>query len=421
MKKVSFLFPRKEKEMSSTPNYNIDYEDERFKEVETERDNALTEVDQQYGEMIGNTDKYYQDLINQSKENADKMAEVQNQNKNFAIEKIEQQREQYKKDYQKEQSGAYVDWQKQSNQYGAKAEQMAMQGMVGTGYQESSQTAMYVAYQNRVATAREVMAQANMNCDNGIKDAILQNNSKLAEIYANANKEQLEIALQGFQYKNDLLENQMNREMQLKQFYSNEWQNVLNQMNVENALAEEVRQANIQQAQWEKEYQQKIAEFEEQKRQFDVEIARLKAKDEEEARYKAQQLELQKQQLAEEQRQFNLQYQASKRSSGGSSGGGSYNLGNSYALQTEYYQGSYNKDCQYGTFSNGYQPNNINNTKLKNSGATFTFNTQTLSGKKQTVTQTVWTANGKYYYWEGRENRYIELKYNSKTGKFSVK
>lgn len=415
--------------MSSTPNYNINYEDEQFKKVEAERDQALSQNEQQYGTMIGNADKYYQDLIDQSKEYADKQVEIQNQNKDFAIEKIEQQREQAKKDYTREQSGAYVDWQKQSNAYGVQAEQMAQQGLVGSGYSESSNVAMFTAYQNRVATARETMAQANMNFDNGIKDAILQNNSAIAEIYANAHKEQLEISLQGFQYKNTLLETQMEKEMQLKQFYSNEWQNVLHQMNTENALAEQVRQANIQQAQWEKEYQQKMAEFEERKRQFDVEMERLRKQDEADAKYKAEQLALQKKQLEEEQRQFNLQYENSKKTATAQAryynaqakNEESYTLDNKYALTTEYYQGDYNKDCKNGTFSNGYQPNNINGTKVKNSGATYTFNTKTLSGKNQTVTQTVWMANGKYYYWEGRDNKYKELKYNSKTGKFTVK
>lgn len=423
---------------TTTPNYNINYEDEQFKKVEAERDQALNQNEQQYGEMIGNADKYYQDLIDQSKEYADQQVEIQNQNRDFAIEKIEQQREQAKKDYTREQSGAYVDWQKQSNAYGVQAEQMAQQGLVGSGYSESSNVAMFTAYQNRIATARETMAQANMNFDNGIKDAILQNNSAIAEIYANAHKEQLQISLEGLQYKNTLLENQMEREMQLKQHYSNEWQNVLHQMNTENALAEQVRQANIQQAQWEKEYQQKNAEFEERKRQFDVEMERLRKQDEADAKYKAEQLALQKKQLEEEQRQFNQQYElqkqsysiskssggsssSSKKSSSSSGSGGNYSLGNDYALQTEYYQGDYNKDCKNGTFSNGYQPNNINGTKLKKSGATYTFNTKTLSGKKQTVTQTVWMANGKYYYWEGRDNEYKELKYNSKTGTFSVK
>ena len=426
--------------MSTTPNYNINYEDEQFKKVEAERDQALNQNEQQYGEMIGNADKYYQDLIDQSKDYADKQVEIQNQNRDFAIEKIEQQREQAKKDYTREQSGAYVDWQKQSNAYGVQAEQMAQQGLVGSGYNESSNVAMFTAYQNRMATARETMAQANMNFDNGIKDAILQNNSAIAEIYANAHKEQLQISLEGFQYKNTLLENQMEREMQLKQHYSNEWQNVLQQMNTENALAEQVRQANIQQAQWEKEYQQKMAEFEERKRQFDVEMERLRKQDEADAKYKAEQLALQKKQLEEEQRQFNLQYENSKKTATAQAKyynsqskkydaeTQAYNLngnGNGTQISTQYYNGAIAENVggfgYMGKDNNGvaYQPKGVYvNGKAckvsKYNGGTlakeiFGKNFVNSSGVN-CANQNIWKAGGKYFIWNGTKNKYEEVK-----------
>ncbi len=463
---MSFLFPRKEKEMSTTPNYNINYEDEQFKKVEAERDQALNQNEQQYGAMIGNADKYYQDLIDQSKEYADKQAEIQNQNKDFAIEKIEQQREQAKKDYTREQSGAYVDWQKQSNAYGVQAEQMAQQGLVGSGYSESSQVAMFTAYQNRVATARETMAQANMNFDNGIKDAILQNNSAIAEIYANAHKEQLQISLEGFQYKNNLLENQMEKEMQLKQYYSNEWQNVLNQMNTENALAEEVRQFNenlaMQQKQlqeeirqFEQNYSLKVKEYEENIRQFNVEIERLKAQDKADAQYKAQQLELQKQQLAEEKRQFDMEYQLQKKQyevsnnnfnnsykttgSSVTTSGGTYSLnggqGSSGAnanankkQSTSGYKPLYSVGSggAFGNnastkakkdyyFSNGYQPRYIDNVKLTQATSGKTkltvgdLSDDVIKGLGVPTTQAIWQANGRCYVWNGKTKEYMYI------------
>lgn len=86
---------------------------------------------------------------------------------------------------------------------------------------------------------------------------------------------------------------------------------------------------------------------------------------------------------------------------------------NNYAVNTAYYQGSLNKDAQNGTFSNGYQPNNVNGVKLTKTGNTITFNTSTLYGQKQTVTQNIWKAGNKYYYWDGRYNKYIEC---TKTG-----
>ena len=224
------------------PNYDVNYEDERFAKVEAEEQEALTELEQTYGDIIGNTDKYYQDQIDASKDWADKQSQLQQEQTDFTIEQIEQQKGQAQKDYTKEQSGAYVDWQKQSNQYGANAEAMASSGMAGTGFSESSQVSMYNTYQNRVATARESYNQAVLNYNNAIKDARLQNNAVLAEIAANALQTQLELSLQAFQYKNTLTLELADKKLQTKEFYSNEWQKVLNQINTEHALAEEVRQ-----------------------------------------------------------------------------------------------------------------------------------------------------------------------------------
>lgn len=64
------------------------------------------------------------------------------------------------------------------------------------------------------------------------------------------------------------------------------------------------------------------------------------------------------------------------------------------------YTGTKHKDAKYGTFSNGYQPNNINGTKLVNSGMSTG-----ITGKEQTI----WKANGKYWIWRGDLNKYVEV------------
>ena len=64
------------------------------------------------------------------------------------------------------------------------------------------------------------------------------------------------------------------------------------------------------------------------------------------------------------------------------------------------YSGTKNPDAKNGTFSNGYQPNNINGKKLSKTGELCVVNG---------VTQNVWkTPDGKEWYWDGTENRYIE-------------
>jgi hypothetical protein len=224
----------------------VNYDDERFGEVENQKQQALSEVEKTYGNMIGQSDQFYQAQIDASKEWGDTQQQIQQANTDFAIEQINQQKEQAEKDYQKEQSGAYVDWQKESNRYGANAEQMAASGLTQTGYGESSQLSMYNTYQNRVAMARESYNQAVLNYDNAIKEAQLQNNAAMAEIAFRTLQTQLELGLQGFQYKNALLAEQLNAKQTVDNTYYSRYQDVLAQINQENVLAEEQRQFDIE-------------------------------------------------------------------------------------------------------------------------------------------------------------------------------
>ena len=304
-------------------NYDINYDDERFKQVESQKQEALTEVENTYSGMIDSTDKYYQDQINATKDWTNTQQQLQQEQTDFTIEQIEQQKEQANKDYTKEQAGAYTDWQKQSNKYGVNAEQMAANGLTNTGFSESSQVAMYNTYQNRVAIARESYNKAVLNYDNAIKEAQLQNNSKLAEIAYQGLQQELELALQGFQYKNQLIETQANKKLEVDNTYYNRYQDVLNQMNQENALAEEVRQYNesmqfqreqLQEEirQYEQSYALEMDKYNESIRQFNEEMARLKKKDAQEYAMEIQRIELQKQQLQQSIAEAEREYQLKK-------------------------------------------------------------------------------------------------------------
>lgn len=92
---------------------------------------------------------------------------------------------------------------------------------------------------------------------------------------------------------------------------------------------------------------------------------------------------------------------------------------NSKKVKTSYYEGNINPDTQYGTFGtldkNGvkYQPNNVGGVKLSNSGYKMSdlFDTGNIGSTGVNVdNQKVWkTANGKYYVWDGSQNKYIDL------------
>ena len=290
---------------TKAPNYNVNYDDKRFTDVEADKNAALSDVEKTYSGMVNNSDAYYQAQIDASKQWASTQQQLQQAQTDSTIEKIEQQKDQAQKDYTKEQSGAYVDWQKQSNDYGVNAEKMAAAGLQNTGYSESSQVSMYNTYQNRVASARESYNLAVLNYNNAIKDAKLQNNAVLAEIAYEALQTQLELSLQGFQYKNQLILDQANKKLEVENMYYDRYQDVLNQINTENALAEEVRQYNLN-------YDMQVKELNEQIRQFNEEIARAKANDKAELEMQKQEIQIKKDQLEEEKRQFNLQLEAQK-------------------------------------------------------------------------------------------------------------
>lgn len=290
------------------PNYTVNYEDERFKQVETDKTNEINKTNTMYNGMINQSDSYYQAQIDASKEWANTQTDLQNQQTDLAIEQINQQKDQANKDYTREQKGAYTDFQKQTNAYGANAEQMAASGLTNSGYSETSRVSMYNTYQNRYAMAKDSYNRALLNYDNGIKEARLSNSSKLAEIAYQSLQTQLQLSLEGFQYKNNLLLQQADAINKVNDTYYNRYQNVLQQINQENALAEQIRQ-----------YNEKMAE---EKRQYNETMA------------------FQKDQAKQEQKNWEKQYalsksSASRSSSGGSSGGVQLTNGNNGTQLTE--------------------------------------------------------------------------------------
>lgn len=225
------------------PNYDIDKEAIES-EVNAERDTAIKESDAAYDSIIDENNKTKDGLLSDIEANQKRQEEIANKNTEFAIEEINQNKENTRKDYIKEQSGAYKDWQKQSDPYGVNAEQRASMGMANTGYSESAQVSMYNQYQNRVATARESYVRAVQNYDNAITQARLQNSSILAEIAAEALAKSLEVSLNFASQNNAILTEKVRQRTEIDNNYYNRYLAVLDQINKENSLAESVRQHN---------------------------------------------------------------------------------------------------------------------------------------------------------------------------------
>jgi len=304
-------------------NNVVNYDDERFQQVESEKNTALNETKSAYNEMIDGSNKFYQEQIDASKDWANKQTELQQAQTDFAIEKTEQAKEQAHKDYVKEQKGAYTDYQKATNQYGANAEMLASQGLQNSGYSESTRTNMYNTYQNRYMSARESYNKAILNYDNSIKEAQLANSSVLAQIAYEALKTQLELSLQGFQYKNQLVLDKMNAVNAQEDRYYSRYQDVLQQINNENALAEQIRQYNESLAEQKRQHNESLAE---QIRQHNASL-------EEEKRQYNETMAFNKKQAEEEKARWEKEYALSKqRLNNSGSGGGSGSSGGSVTL-----------------------------------------------------------------------------------------
>lgn len=334
--------------MASTTN------DYRLTNVTNEKNSTLNDMNNKYNTMINDSNSYYQNLIDLSKNYQDKQSQIQQENTNFTIEKLEQQKEKQERDYTKEQKGAYTDYQKAIDNYGVGAEEMASNGMSNTGYSETSKMTAFNTYQNRYATARQSYNDAIMNYDNSIKEARLQNNSTLAEIAYNSLQKQLELSLEGFKYKNELIQQQFSNKMDIESLYETKYNNVLSQINTENALEEEKRQFNAQ-----------------------------------------------------------MTASSSSSSSRSSSSGSSSN-----EITTAYYSGKIpsatgNAINAYGVFSNGYQPKGIvGYGTVTKTGKTKKVTSTTLNGTTTVTKQNIWqTADGTKWIWNG-----MSLKYDKYTG-----
>jgi hypothetical protein len=183
-----------------------------------------------YDGMIAGNETLKNETLDMINANKKAQEEVINANTEFTIDQIEQQKAQAEKDYIKEQSGAYVDYQKASGKHGVNAERMAANGLTNTGYSESSHVAMYNQYQNRIAVARSSYNQAITDYNNAITSARLQNNSALAELAAQSLEQRLNAIVTFAQQGNTLLMQKADAEYKIKQTTHSNYMDVLKQI-----------------------------------------------------------------------------------------------------------------------------------------------------------------------------------------------
>ena len=73
-------------------DYTVNYEDERFAKVDADHEQRVNDVESTYAGIVGNTDQYYQAQIDATKEWEAKQSQLQQEQTDFTIEQIEQQK-----------------------------------------------------------------------------------------------------------------------------------------------------------------------------------------------------------------------------------------------------------------------------------------------------------------------------------------
>lgn len=240
--------------------YNVNYDDERFKQVENEKQSELDKYNKTYDNLINERNNFtnqQQQLVDQW-ENTQK--DIANQNLQYQKDLIEQQRNKTEKEYQNEAKASYIDYQKEVDKYGVSRENVTANGLSNSGYAESSKVDMYNTYQNRLATARKSLEDAGIEFDNAIREAQMSNNETLAQNALKALQNKLNIALEGFNYKTEQENNKLNWNNTINNNYYNRYKDVESQINYENETAEKIRQYNENMA-----YQKKQQELEQQR------------------------------------------------------------------------------------------------------------------------------------------------------------
>ena len=275
-------------------------ETQRVNNVYNEREQALAENNQLYGDLMNQAG----DLKNQQNAYLAEQQKTQDTilDKQLAYQSglINQQKEEASQNKRVEENKAYNAYLKYTNPFGKQSERMTSLGLGESGVSETSKLGAFTTYQNRLANANASYQKAVTQYDNAMNEAVLNNDVQKAQNALNMLKLQLENNQDYFSNISSLSQAKLKNQQSVRSEYNDLYNTVYNQIFNEQRQAEDIRQYNEQMA-FNREKQAEAV------RQYNEDLALQKAK------------------LAEDQRQFNEQLALSKKkvaSSGSSSKSG---------------------------------------------------------------------------------------------------
>ena len=186
-------------------------------------------------------------LMNQQNQNLEQQKILNEQIINTGLQKTQNEVERQKKEYDEEATKSakalYSDYKKQSNPYGANAEQLASQGLNKSGYAESSQVNLYNTYQKNVTelitTANKLKADKDFEMNQAYLEADIQKAQNTLAIY----QQQAQLALTEYQLKYDR-----------EKFDYQKYRDTIADSQWEKQFAMQEQQNHQEQSNWEREY-----------------------------------------------------------------------------------------------------------------------------------------------------------------------
>lgn len=186
------------------------------------------------------------DLMNQQNnllnEQQKKQADLINQQTQIQTDELNHEKEKIDKDVNKTTSGLYTNWQKQANQYGVQAEQLAQQGLSNSGYSETTKTALYNTYQKNVTDTLNNARDLKSDYDFKIAQARQQGSVQQAQAAVDLYAQKLQLLTQNYELR-------QNREQYLYQqerdkISDNQWQKTFDEQIRQNEIENQWKQKN---------------------------------------------------------------------------------------------------------------------------------------------------------------------------------
>ena len=171
-----------------------------------------------------------------------KQNELINQQTQIQTDELNREKEKIDKDVDKTNQSLYSNWQKQTNQYGVQAEQLAQQGLANSGYAETTKTALYNTYQKNVTDTLNNARDLKSDYDFKIAQARQQGSVQQAQAAVDLYAQRLQLLTQNYELR-------QNREQYLYQkerdkVSDNQWQKTFDEQVRQNEIENQWKQKN---------------------------------------------------------------------------------------------------------------------------------------------------------------------------------